>query len=282
MLLKTLVSQIQETKPLPDNFLKSILDESDRKPQQTRLASYSGYTHVSSLANNFCPRQYAISIEEKLNLHESLTGGHKVTFAIGRAVEQHVRESFIESYGRHNIYAKWLCPCGKKYYEGLGLTVTCQCGKSVDIFSEPDIVDEENAIKGHPDLVFRYDKSLHVVEIKSIKADAWNDLESPLSSHIKQANLYPYLLSKKTGNVSPVVTFLYVTKDFKFGSPYKEFRIDTNSEENQKIRAEMLAEAKQVKDYVSTRQMPERICSSLASNLAKKCPMAFRCFHQYD
>src|SRR6476620_1223887 len=120
MLLTTLVNKItDDTRAvLPDNFVKDILDKSDKAPEKSRAGTYKEHVHVSSLAYNFCPRQYAIAIKEKLSLYESLTGGHRVTFALGRAAEKHVRDGFIESYGRQNVYAKWECECGNSYREG--------------------------------------------------------------------------------------------------------------------------------------------------------------------
>jgi hypothetical protein len=287
-----MVNKIEEKKfeVLPENFLKQILDASDREPQKSRAGTYKEHVHVSSLANNFCARQYAIALHEKLPLYESLTGGHKVTFRIGRAVEAHVRETLLDKYGVQNVYAKWECSCRKYFYEGLGGNQTCRCGKKLDIFAEPDIQDDHNGVKGHPDLVFKYKDQYHIVEIKSIKAESneqtgnigWNDLTAPLDSHISQAGFYPYLLSKKLDNVSPVVVYIYVTKDFKFGSPYKEYHVDSSQQQYNVERTSLLAEAKEVKDFIENKITPKRICATLNSPLAKKCPVAFRCFHIYD
>lgn len=275
---------MQEETPviLPDNFVKGILDEADKKPEKSRAGSYTKHVHVSSLAYNFCPRQYAIAVKENLSLYESHTGGHKVTWKLGRAAEQHVREGFIENYGRDNIYAKWECSCKRSYREGFYKEAACPCGKPLDVFAEPDIVDDENGVKGHPDLVFKYKQKLFVMEIKSMKADQWNELTEPLHSHVMQAGMYPKLLEMKKQGISPVVVFIYVTKDFKWGSPYKEFHVDMSEAKYVKMHDEMLSDAKQVKDYVEKGKSPPRICQSLASSMAKKCPVAFRCFHVYD
>lgn len=269
--------------PLEENFVKEILDSYDRVPERSRAGTYNGYVHVSSLSYDFCARQYAIAHKEQLSLYESLTGGHKVTFRIGRAVESHIRESFIAHYGEDKIYAKWICVCGNKYYEGLGSNPQCSCGEVVNIFNEPDLSDDVSGVSGHPDLVFLRAGKLRVLEIKSIKKDAWDELEEPQPAHKLQAGIYPHLLSKRTKfNVSPEVVFIYCTKDFKFGSPYKEFHLDTSTPEFIKEREELFAEAKQVKDFAAGGEMPGRICQSMSSALAKKCPVNFRCFHVYD
>lgn len=284
MLLKTLINKVDtESKVvLPDNFVKAILDKQDKVPEKSRAGTYTTHVHVSSLAYNFCPRQYAIAIKENLSLYESLTGGHKVTFRLGRAAEEHVREGFIDTYGRHNIYAKWECACGRSYREGFYKEVACACGKPLDVFKEPDIQDDENGLKGHPDLVFNYKQRLFVMEIKSMNKKDWEALTEPLHSHIMQAGMYPKLLAMKRTGVSPIVVFIYVGKEFVWGSPYKEFHVDMSEPKYVAIHEAMQAEAKQVKDYVEKGISPERICTSINSSLAKKCPVAFRCFHSYE
>lgn len=285
MLLKTLVDNVlEDALPiLPENFVKDILDKADKTPEKSRAGTYKNHVHVSSLAYNFCPRQYAIAIKEKLSLYESHTGGHKVTWRLGRAAEEHVREGFISNYGKKNIYAKWICSsCEEKYREGFFKNVSCDCGGVLDKFAEPDIQDDENGVKGHPDLVFNYKKTLFIMEIKSMNARDWEALEEPLHAHILQAGMYPKLLALKRQGISPVVTFIYVTKDFKWGSPYKEFHVDMSEQKYVDLHENMLKEAKEVKDFVEKGISPQRICPSMSSNLAKKCPVAFRCFHTYE
>jgi hypothetical protein len=287
MLLKNLIDTVHgkndiANAALEENFVKNILDAEDRKPTRSRAGNYDGYVHVSSLAGDFCPRHYAIAINEDLALYESVTGGHKVTWAIGRSVETHVRDSFIEGIGRENIYGKWLCECKKKGFQGLYVEKTCDCGKPIDKLHEPDIKDDHFGVWGHPDLVFRRKNKLFVMEIKSMKKDQWDELTEPLPSHIKQALMYPYLLSHISKNVAATVTFVYVTKDFKWGSPYKEFHINVLEEKYVKLRKQLLEEAKQVKDYTEKGTSPERICASPASVMAKKCPVVHRCFYTYE
>lgn len=291
-LMKTLINKIDGTESdvtelisypiLPDNFVKTILDEADKTPEKSRAGTYTTHVHVSSLAYNFCPRQYAIAHKDKLSLYESLTGGHKVTFALGRAAETHVRDGFLEKYGRQNVFAKWECQCKRSYREGFYKEILCECGKKLDIFAEPDLIDDDNGVKGHPDLIFNYKQTLFVKEIKSMNKKDWDDLEAPLPAHILQAGMYPRILRARGLKVSPVVVFIYITKDFKWGSPYKEFHIDMSDPKYIKLHDDMLKEAKQVKDFVETGKAPERICPSIESTLAKKCPVAMRCFYSYD
>jgi hypothetical protein len=131
-----------------------------------------------------------------------------------------------------------------------------------------------------------YEKTLHITEIKSIKKETtttpgWDELSAPLDNHITQNIFYPPLLSSLGLPVSPVVTFIYCSKDWKFGSPYKEFRIDTSEPKYLQQRQELLNEAKQVKDFVDGGPMPPRICLTENSPLAKKCDMSFRCFNVF-
>ncbi len=286
MLLNNLANKVKGVKEysistLPPGYVKGLIDKHDNIPEQSRIGTYSGYVHVSSLSGNFCAREYAIAQHEDLSLFESFTGGHKVTFRIGRAVEDHIRTSIIAEHGKPKIFAKWTCECGKQSRLGLYKEVQCECGKLLDVFDEPAITDEANGVSGRPDLVLYKDKTLHIVEIKSMKKDQWDTLEAPLDSHIKQNIFYPYLLDMYNFPVSPIVTFIYCTKDFKYGSPYKEFRIDTSEAKYVNMRNELLAEAKQVREFLKNGVSPPRICQSEQSPLAKKCKVAFRCFNIY-
>lgn len=300
MLLSKLVDTVKgernyTVKPIAPYFVKGILDKRDAIPEKSRAATYKGYVHVSSLSGDFCARHYAIAQHEELQLYETLTGGHKITFKIGRAVEEHIRTNLIEGIGKQNIYAMWTCECQKDklipeegtFRVGLWKPALCKCGKPLDTMEEPAITDETNGVSGRPDLVIYKDKTLHVTEIKSIKKDStsygpgWDEITEPLDSHIRQNIFYPPLLRAKNLPVSPIVTFIYCTKDFKYGSPYKEFQIDTSLPKYEALRQELLAEAKQVKDFIAGGESPPRICASEAGPLAKKCPVSFRCFNIY-
>jgi hypothetical protein len=291
LLLKKLSNRIKDEEytlsQLPEFFIKNLLDKQDNIPEASRAGTYSGYVHVSSLSGNFCAREYAIAQHEKLQLFETIQGGSKVTFKIGRAVETHVRDNIISGHGKKNIFCKWTCNCGKTAQIGLWREAVCpKCQSPLDNFDEPTITDEANGVSGRPDLIVYYGKTLHITEIKSIKKDTtttvgWDELEVPLESHIKQNIFYPPLLQSLGYPVSPIVTFIYCSKDWKFGSPYKEFRIDTSLKQYKDKREELLAEAKQVKDFVAGGESPPRICLSEQSPLAKKCPVAFRCFNVY-
>lgn len=290
MLLKKLTEKVKNTdyqiSELPHNFIKNLLDKQDNIPSQSRAATYEGHVHVSSLSSNFCARQYAIVQHEDLKLYETIAGGSKVTFRIGRAVEDHIRENIIEGHDKKNIFAKWHCECGT-FRVGLHKAITCpKCGKGLDIFDEPTIKDEANGISGRPDLIVYHGQTLHITEIKSIKKDTtttvgWDEIEEPLDSHIRQNIFYPPLLASLGLPVSPVVTFIYCSKDWKFGSPYKEFRLDTSLPKYQSLRSELLEEAKQVKDFMAGGPSPPRICTTEHGSMAKKCPVSFRCFNQY-
>lgn len=271
---------------LPPNYIKDLLDRQDNIPSQSRAATYEGHVHVSSLSSNFCARQYAIVQHEDLKLYETIQGGTKVTFRIGRAVEDHIRENLIAGVGKQNIYCKWTCECGT-YRVGLHKADPCpKCGKALDIFEEPTIKDDANGISGRPDLIVYHGKTLHITEIKSIKKDTtttvgWDEIDEPLESHIRQNIFYPPLLASIGLPVSPIVTFIYCSKDWKFGSPYKEFRLDTSLPKYQSLRSELLEEAKQVKDFMNGGASPDRICASAHGSMAKKCPVAFNCFNKY-
>lgn len=299
MLLNKLVKTVKEPElptinELPENYVKTLLDRQDSIPERSRAATYDKHVHVSSLSSDFCPRQYAIARHENLQLYETISGGSKVTFKIGRAVEEHIRENLIQAHGKKNVFAKWVCECQENpdfaekgtYRVGLWKPALCKCGKPLDNFAEPSITDDENGVKGRSDLILYYKKTLHITEIKSIKKNTtttpgWDDIEEPLSSHIRQNVHYPPLLRKMGYPVSSYVTFVYCTKDWTFGSPYKTFKVDLSDPKYEQMRQEMLAEAKQLKDWTEGGPSPPRICKSEHGSFAKKCPVSFRCFNVY-
>jgi hypothetical protein len=282
----------------PDDFVRGYVDAYDRTPIQNRAGTFDGYVHVSSLAKDFCARQYAIAVHEDLPLYETVTGGHRVVWAQGRASEDHLREAFIHQYGIRNIYAHWSCVSGAElddpehsHYTGLWKSTKCKCGKALNKHNEAHLYDNENRIVGRPDLIFRYKNWYFIIEIKSIKKTSsaqfvgWEDIDEPMKDHVNQAMWYPDLLSMKDGlKVSPQVRYVYICKDFVFGSPYKEFVVNMDQDKYAKIKKELREESSQLKDFFNADAenkldfLPPRVCPSFNSPMAKKCALNSRCF----
>ena len=89
-----------------ETYVRNICNDRDRIPDIRRIGSRDGYTHVTSLIG-LCPRQHRIAVEHEIQVTESVTGGHQVMWAIGRAVETHVRKQIIDA-GRASVFGTCL------------------------------------------------------------------------------------------------------------------------------------------------------------------------------
>lgn len=265
-------------KPLPDNYVVTLLNAVDRTPRRTRRIE-DGYIHVSSLIG-FCPRQRVLVAGQDIAHAESVTGGHRIMWEIGRAVERHIRAQFI-SGDLSSVYGKWSCICGMTSRVGMyNDNIMCtRCNTKADTYHEVTLFDHDTRISGNPDLIFLYDNAKVVLEIKSMNKRDYDDLKAPLGDHVFQASFYNYLLRKNGHRVHRVVVIVYCTKDFKFGSPYKEFHVDTETQQVTFAISRSLDMARQVKDHAEAGTIPRNtMCSSPTSTKAKSCPVVARCF----
>lgn len=264
---------------IPDNYIKETLLRKDTEPQQSRL-NHPGYTHVSSLIN-ICVRQYVLAGRYEVQAVERVTGGHRVMWKMGRAIEDHVRSQFIEGQGRTGIYGVWKCKCGNINHLGMFPSRTCNsCGTEATRYFEPVLHDEENKIVGSPDITFLVGRFYFVpVEIKSMNKADWDALEAPLPDHVAQAAMYRRLYQRKGFTVHDNVKFIYVTKDFKYGDPYKEFQVDCTEPLIVSMVEGMEAAAHSIKVSNEQRLLPPRsVCRSATNSRAKSCPCAHLCF----
>lgn len=263
---------------IPDNYLIKTLDVMDKKPETSRIGK-PGYTHVSSLIGG-CVRQYVLATRFNVKILESVTGGHRVMWKIGRAVETHVRDSFLEGTGRQGVYGRWKCQCGKVDHLGLYPSRGCNCQNEPLKYVEPVLLDEEAKIIGSPDMTLILGNFFFVpVEVKSMNKDDFDDLTAPLPDHIAQAASYRRLYQLQGRRVHDKVIIIYTKKEFKWGSPYKEFHVDCTTDLVQGIVNTMVDKATSIATSVAASVTPERhICQSAANPIAKRCPVAHLCF----
>lgn len=269
-------------KEIPDGFFTGIVSAQDSVPQAKR--KNTGYTHVSDLIRGFCARQVRFSDEKNEKIFESPTGGHRVMWLIGRAVEKHIRDSYIKGVKGKGVLGKWICKCTKTEYEGFydAKAKPCPfCRTSPSEFNELAFFDHEAGVVGNPDLpiVVGNEGDFIVVEIKSMNPEDFDDLVTPLPDHIYQAASYRRLLLKADKKVSNKVLIVYCTKKFKFGKPYKEFMVDVTSAPIQAVLDNMWAAARELRELRKNDEMPCRIaCANPSSPMAKKCPHVTDCF----
>ncbi len=106
---------------LPDNYLKTILDAQDGVAEVRRVGTgdgqYGHYTHVSSLIGA-CSRMHALAAMDDRTIRETVTGGHRVMWAIGRHVEKHIRQQYLLSTNR-----RWRSVAGNASASSLSTSV---------------------------------------------------------------------------------------------------------------------------------------------------------------
>jgi hypothetical protein len=145
--------------------------------------------------------------------------------------------------------------------------------------AELQVIDDTDKIVGHIDLAL-YMNALLIVEVKSMARPQFEELNRPQPDHIVQTLLYWRLFERKrTISLYDKVSILYVCKDWKIGTPFKEFVVDVPS--NYERATSYLIEARQLNDYrtgTSSAPPPRTLCSSRSQKRAQSCPAAVACF----
>lgn len=196
----------------------------------------SDYVHASSLVRNWCPRRHAIfhRYEDSLTTVNSPRSSDRLLWAIGRAVENHIRHSLILAYGPEQFFGVWSCLCGRKSFTGLGSStppICNSCNTPAARYGELLLVSERLRVRGSPDMIMLVEDGLRVLEIKSKKLDLFQELVDPEADHINQASIYTALLPLAAElPVSPNVTIVYGAKDYPRPGvlPYKDLTRPAN------------------------------------------------------
>lgn len=269
-----------------DYFFKTIMSR-DSSPEEVR--SGSEYIHVSTLID-YCARREALAFTNKMmgvgKRTRRAMAGERIVWAMGRAVEAHVRTQFIEGTQRKGIIGAWSCKCGQQTNTGYFRKTLCQrCGNEANIYGEKTLRDDELKIAGNPDLLYDMPNgNVRVVEIKSMNVTQFKELTSPLPFHVLQAACYQRLLEVNGHTPDPELTIFYACKDFQ-PKPYKEYHVLVDDAltariddlfELARVRAEWI-ELKKAGGQVS---IPERLaaCSSASTTRAKGCSECIGCF----
>lgn len=280
-ILDRLTKKTVTYKDLEDSDLYNALGKFDSKPQLVRTPiGPNAYIHSSSL-EDFCARRAAILDKSNSVPREYVQGSMKVVWAIGRAVERHVRDALIDSMGKSSFYGVWSCRCGKTKHKGLGANIKCDsCGTTTNYYEELTIYDDEYNIASNPDLRYvNEDKQHTIIEIKSMNGDDFDKLDTPKDAHVRQAARYVKFARRSGSVVSGKVKVVYVRKDFIYNGIYKIFTVDTDTKRYEKLVEDELIQAVELKKYFSSGELPERVfCSSAMSPMAKKCAVCSECF----
>ena len=286
-----------ETLPeFKEGFLSNLVTRCDNYPEQERVTS--DYIHVSSMVD-WCPRKFALQALGKDTMPnvvgKNVTGAHRVVWALGRAAEKHVRDSIIRAVQYRGVFGNWKCLCEKTENPGFyNERMTCQwCKSKVRFYHEFTLFDDEHRVSGNPDLLLVRRKRIYPVEIKSItnstSANAmkrgFDTLERPFGDHTFQVDCYHYMLERNFDFDDSIQAgdrcmVLYVNKEFKWGSPYKEYWMRAVEPHRKQLVRREFAKAKSTYNAIHGHApLPERkLCNSITCDRAKKCPVAQQCF----
>lgn len=259
------------------------LGRQDRRPEPSRV--HAGYIHASSLGT-MCGRKHQLA--NRLNFQgavERVTGGHRVMWAIGKAIETHVRDSYVVQTGGAGVWGDWVCDCGHHRVSGTTPGVSARCAHCRTVpshYREHTLQDDVHGIMGNPDLVLLEGGRMLVVEIKSIKAKGdTQSFESisrngPMPDHVLQASIYRRMLRDLGYPVSNLVVVFYCSKDFKWGNPYKEWAVLVQDDDP--LVQTLLDRARDVHEDDSSGALMPRMCTDPNSGKAKACPLLTQCF----
>lgn len=279
---------------LPDgNFVASVLTASDREAEPHRIGSK--WIHVSSLVNSECLRLLQLAAQNQIVGQTKPRSSDRLLWAIGKAVEKHIRDSLIRKVGRARAYGRWSCRCKNLQYEGFGTDEVCEsCGELATEYDEALLQDAASSISGSPDLLLNVGTAespvLFVIEIKSIKvvpkggvrtaAPDFHNLESPSRSHALQALSYRELLVRLGFEVSDDVCVFYAAKDYVTGCAYKPFNVDGREDHNAFTIDSLFELGEQYTNKLGSSELMPRCteCVSPTSPRARSCPACAHCF----
>ena len=271
------VTQANALPSFSPDFLTALVRQQDEQPEDAR--GVGGYVHVTALLD-FCQRRWSLIAKEIDNRPSLPKSADRVMWAIGRALEHHVRTQIIASVGRQSVYGLWKCPCGGLEVLGLGNSSSCNsCKREASIFHEVPVFDHELKITGSPDLVLLHgSQGFRVVEIKSMNKKDFDLLQAPVPNHVFQVNSYRKMMLATGAVVCAEAIILYVAKDYSFKSPYKEFHV---MPDDQMLTIDaMFEQVRQLRATDERGQLPAKlaVCASVDSPFARRCPQAVSCF----
>lgn len=267
---------VLEARPRQGDLLTS-LNRQDGRSDVERVGSE--YVHLTNLID-FCARKHAIAGDAGVPTYKRITGGHKVMWEIGRAVEKNARNKLIRDWDYEGVWGLWTCVCEYEEFEGLyslDFGPCPRCEHPRNVYKEWTFFDHENKITGNPDLLRIISGRFVCIEIKSMNGEDFNELEAPLPDHVFQAGGYRRLAMINGEPVHAEVWVLYVTKKFKWGSPYKEYLVPI-TEQHERVLDLAWADARVLADARAIGSLPPRICRAQGQTRAKNCAQMGECF----
>lgn len=265
---------------LKPNMVIDAVIAQDRIPEKKRVADQ--YIHLTSLLDT-CARQQVFMRDLGIQPEERVTGAHRVMWKMGRAAEQHLRDTYIQAVNYHGVYGGWKCKCERSKYTGFfdhNANKCSHCGYQPTEYDELSMVDEETGIVGNPDLVIYFDGAFYIIEIKSMNKEQFDALEDAVPNHRIQAGGYRRLYQINGLPVHTYGSVIYVKKDFVWGSPYKEQQVNLGAQDVEASLNLMWADAQVITAHSVDNPPPREMCRSATCTRAKNCPALLHCFQR--
>lgn len=257
-----------------------LIDALKAAPRMYSHFRNDGYIHVSDALSK-CLRQIALLRQLKMTFPATqLNDGQALTYAQGDAIHDFLKRRFLVSHKDH-IFGDWSCDCGDTTIEKVTMRAAerhrCEtCNGHLNRYKECRLINEEYNLSGSPDISLRYSAML-VGEFKSMAAKLFDELTRPVPDHVLQATFYWKLYKLCGYSVYPVVSILYVKKDWTMKLPYKEFIVDAVA--NEKRLDPYLEDLQEFKAAAQTGTLPARtVCGTPDAPPAKNCPVCVACF----
>lgn len=152
-----------------------------------------------------------------------------------------------------------------------------QCQTPLHNYGELTLVDDSSGLSGRPDLILKRNGRYRIVEIKSMNGPEYDTLQGPIAQHVEQAACYRRLMELASFPMEDDVTIIYVTKQFVYGSPYREFSVNTGPGTHWHDAVDMYREqARAVRSNSLLPRLP--LCSDPHAPRSRECPTCAECF----
>lgn len=273
----------QNAPTLSEDFLTALVSAQDARVEAPRtLGNRDGLTHLSSLLN-VCPREHVLARRFNISRPEPVTGGHRIVWKFGRAVEDHVRDSLLAARERRGVYGIWKCVCKHTSHQGYyPPAATCpRCRQGLNHYHEIALIDPDNGVVGSPDMLLVERGWFLPVEVKSMNKEDFDRLTAPVPDHALQVAGYWRILHVLGYRVMPEARLIYVRKEFLWGGRnrvYKEFTIQPGP--LAPLTDAMFLAARDIQEHLQAGSTPERIqgCHSASCSRARSCSVSDVCW----
>lgn len=223
------------------------------------------YFRASSIFK-MCPRQEALYHKYKIDRKERISAALSRTFKFGRLYEKFFRDELLGDSGL--LLGKWKCRvCDYTTIDDSTKPKECGvCGAIVFDYVEDDLVDKELGIGGHPDGKLLWENRRYLLELKTTNSFNFSKvLQTPMEHHVAQMQIYMNMLKMDVGLA------WYFNKDTS-----QDICHEVQYDENQ-VKV-LLEKPRQYRSYLSTGELPERICFNASNPRANKCAVCKLCF----